>query len=58
MVIQEQEELLSSSAASDRLEDIEYLKAIELYKTNIIKKCYDSFKLFARKNGKNDVLNI
>ena len=53
--IQEQEELLSDAAASDRLEDIEYLKAIELYKTNIVKKCFASFKLYAIKNGKNDI---
>jgi hypothetical protein len=48
--IQEQEEILSNSAVSDRLEDIEYLKAIELYKTNIIRKCYESFKIYDDKN--------
>ena len=47
-----------SDAASDRLEDVEYFKAIELYKTNIVKKCFRSFKLFAVKNGENKVQNM
>jgi len=58
IAIREEAEILSDAAASDRLEDIEYLKAIELYKTNILKKCLGSFKLYAQKNGKNDVHNI